>query len=85
MPNKNPIKGNDLADIRNFSHGLIDMPEHTKPEINQAVQAIDDWYEQGKIQIPIAIDQAVQPAVFLPEEKQALIQAWLQYKFKIGG
>ena len=52
----------------------------TKPQLNAALQAIEDWYETNKVAIGTAIDVATAPLVFTAAQKKKLGAYWLLQK-----
>ena len=52
---------------------------YTKPEINDAIQAIEDWYEANRSEISTAIDAAT-PFSFTNPQKKLLGAYWLGQK-----
>jgi hypothetical protein len=55
----------------------------TKPVINLAFQAIEDWFEANKASGSAAVDAATAPFVFTGPQKKLLFAAWLLAKNKI--
>jgi hypothetical protein len=54
-----------------------------KPEINAALQAIEDWFEANKASGSAAVDTATAPFVFTGAEKKLLFAYWLLVKHNI--
>ena len=56
----------------------------TKPQINVALQAAEDWFETNKVSLLTSIDSATAPKVFTIGQKRRIATAWLKYKFSKG-
>ena len=56
-----------------------------KPTINDAFQAIEDWYEGERVTVSGLIDTGTSPKVFTNTEKKTLAKAFLEFKFGVGG
>ena len=68
-----------LAEIRQeVSRGVI--VTWTKPTINAALQAVEDWFEANRASLGAAIEAAA-PAAFTAAQKKKLVAYWLSYKF----
>jgi hypothetical protein len=51
----------------------------TKPQINTACQAIEDWFEANRVALGAAIETAV-PGAFTNAQKTKLVKYWLAQK-----
>lgn len=68
-----------LAELRQaVASGLV--VTWTKPIINTALQAIEDWFEANRASLGTAIE-AVAPGAFTNPQKKKLVAYWLSYKF----
>ncbi len=57
----------------------------TKVEANQALQAIEDWWEANRANLNTAINTATSPFVFTVAQKKLIGRYWLWHKFGQGG
>ena len=57
----------------------------TKTDINNAIQAIDDWYEANRVPVSSLINTATSPFVFTVAQKKLIAKYWCQFKFGQGG
>ncbi len=64
-----------------------DMPavNYTKPQINAAAQAVEDWFEVNRPALSTAIDLATSPLVLTNAQKKQLVKWWFMLKFNRGG
>lgn len=71
-----------LAEMRQrFVRKLGDVAvDFSKPIVNAAFQAIEDWYEANKAQISTDIDAATAPYMFTAQQKKWLGAYWLLQK-----
>lgn len=74
----------ELADLRRNCARERATVDYTKPQINAALQAIEDWWEANRAALGAAIEAAA-PGVFSPAEKRRLAKHWLAHKFARGG
>ena len=56
-----------------------------KPQVNSAIQAVEDWFVSNALGLSTAIDTATAPFVFLAAQKKRIIAHWLLMKFKMEG
>jgi hypothetical protein len=56
----------------------------TKPQINAAVQAIEDWFEANRAALGTAMEAAA-PGLFSAAQKRVLVKFSLAQKFAWGG
>lgn len=54
--------------------------DFTKPQVNAAIQAIEDWFEANRATLAAAIDAATAPYVFPAAQKKLLAAMWLDHK-----
>lgn len=54
---------------------------YTKPQINAAAQAVEDWFEANRSAISTAINTATAPLVFTAAQKKVIVVHWLISKF----
>lgn len=70
-----------LAEMRQQNGQGVPNVRWVKPEINAALQAIEDSFEnQGRAQMDGAINAATAPFIFDAAEKNRLIAYWLRQK-----
>jgi hypothetical protein len=55
----------------------------TKPQINAAIQAVEDWFEANRPAISTAINTATSPLVLTVAQKKQVVAYWLLYKFDV--
>lgn len=58
---------------------------YTKPVLNAAAQAVEDWLEANRPSLSTAINAATAPVILTPAQKQAVVKHWLAVKFAMGG
>lgn len=73
-----------LVPIRRFVAKAVGAPRYTKPQINAAAQAVEDWFEANRAALGTAIETAA-PGMFNTAQKKQLVAAWLSSKFERGG
>lgn len=56
-----------------------------KPQINAALQAIEDWFEANRAALGAAINAGTTPYVFTATQKKRLVAYWLRQKFEREG
>ena len=54
----------------------------TKPTIDAALQAVEDWFEGERAVVSAAIDAATTPHVFTNGQKKKMVRWFLQQKSK---
>lgn len=54
--------------------------DYTKPTINAALQAIEDWFEANRANLGAAVEAAA-PGSFNAAAKKRLVKFWLRQKF----
>ena len=69
-----------LAAIRQDFVATLTIINKTKPQINVALQAIDDWFEANRAALGAAIEAAA-PGTFTGAQKLKLVKFWLRSKF----
>jgi len=69
-----------LAAIRQDFVATLTIINKTKPQINVALQAIEDWFEANRVSLGTAIEAAV-PGQFTGAQKLKLVKFWLRSKF----
>ena len=58
---------------------------YTKPQINLAMQAVEDWFEANRAALNAAINTATAPFIFTVPQKLEIVKRWLAGKFERGG
>ena len=73
------LSGLELAELRRAmaTNGTVTW---TKPQINAALQAIEDWFEANRASLGAAIE-AVAPGLYTAPRKKRLVAYWLRQKF----
>ena len=71
----------DCDPIRQFVREKAPGHLATKPQLNAAVQAIENWFEANRSQLNAATNAATSPLVLSATEKKALLAAYLKLKF----
>ncbi len=71
----------ELADLRRNVRRSAGDVSWTKPQINAAVQAIEDWFVQNRSSLVTAINTATGPFLFTGAQKKALVGYWMKQKF----
>jgi len=74
----------ELAELRRSCASERATVDYTKPQINAALQAIEDWFEANRASLGAAIEAAA-PTKFNATEKRRLVKFYLQQKFTRGG
>jgi len=69
-----------LAAIRQDFVATLTIINKTKPQINVALQAIEDWFEANRAALGAAIEAAA-PGTFTAAQKLKLVKFWLRSKF----
>jgi len=69
-----------LAAIRQDFVATLTIINKTKPQINVALQAIEDWFEANRAALGAAIEAAA-PGQFTGAQKLKLVKFWLRSKF----
>lgn len=70
----------DLAELRQDVAAASTSVGHTKPQVNAALQSIEDWFEASRPSIAAAIEAAA-PTIFSAAVKRRLVKYWLRQKF----
>jgi len=70
-----------LAAIRQDFVATLTIINKTKPQINVALQAIEDWFEANRAALGAAIEAAA-PGQFTGAQKLKLVKFWLRSKFE---
>lgn len=79
------VVGNgELDQIRQEAAAEVDV-DYLKGVANQAVQAIEDWWESTRVDLSAAIDAATDPVVLSNAQKRALAKHWMRRKAARGG
>ena len=71
----------DCDPIRQFVREKAPGHLATKPQLNAAVQAIENWFEANRPALNAAINTATAPLVLAPAENKALLAGYLKLKF----
>lgn len=71
-----------LADLRQqFVRAMGPTPvDFTKATVNEALQAVEDWFEANRAALSAAIDAGSSPYTFTGQQKKALVAFWLLRK-----
>mgnify|MGYP001605685944 FL=1 len=72
----------DLVPIRQACAKKVAV-NYTKPQINAAVQAVENWFEANRAGLSGVIDTATAPLVLSGAQKKAIVAYWLNYKFGV--
>ena len=70
-----------LADLRRDCAREQAAVNYTKPQINVALQAVEDTFEGVRPTLNSAINTATTPLVLTAAQKRLLVKYWLQQKF----
>lgn len=70
-----------LAEIRQKCAQISPSVNYTKPQINAALQAVEDWFENARPVLNGSINAATLPFILTPEQKRQLVKFWLLQKF----
>lgn len=70
----------ELAELRRACARNVTPVTWTKPQINAALQAIEDWFEANRASLGAAIETAA-PLQFAGPLKKRLVAFWLRQKF----
>lgn len=74
-----------LAELRRETAKDQPTINWTKPQINAAIQAIEDFFENNRAALNGAINAGTAPFIFPNPIKAMLVKAWLKQKFDRGG
>jgi len=74
------ISNKNLAQMR---RGICEgyKPSFDKPEINSALNAVNDWWATVRASAGSAIETAA-PGKFTNAQKKKIVAFWFDYKFK---
>jgi hypothetical protein len=76
------LTSSQLAEIRRAIIRKFGEPINmSKPRVNAAFQAIEDWFEANKAAGSAAIDAATAPDTFTGAQKKILFAVWLLQKY----
>lgn len=78
------LLNNELSELRQTA-GRDQAVDYTKPQINAALQAIEDWFEANRAALGAAINTATAPYVFTPALKRRMVAHWFRQKFSREG
>lgn len=70
------LTGDQLAELRQEAARVVGVVTYTKPVINAALQAVEDWFEANRAALGGAI-----PGPFNAAAKKQLVKFWLKQKF----
>jgi len=73
-----------LVQLRQMAAAEAATVTWTKPQVNAALQAIEDWWEANRASLGTAIEAAA-PGKFTVAQKKALGKYWLWQKYGRGG
>lgn len=62
-----------------------DVVTWRKEHVNNAMQAIEDWWEANQASLSAAIDAASSPVSFTVQQKRRIAKQWLHSRFNVGG
>ncbi len=73
----------EQAELRRQIAAELPAVDFTKPQVNAAFQAIEDWFEANRASLSTAINAATVPAgyTFTAAQKRILVAYWLRQKF----
>lgn len=74
------LTGPELTELRNRHQEQHYRPDVTKPQLNQAFQQIEDWFEANRVSLGLAIT-----GPFTNTQKRHLIIHFLRQKATRGG
>lgn len=74
------LTATERAQLRRAVAQTVTSVPWTKAQINAAVQAIEDFFENNRAALGAAIEAAA-PGVFNAPLKQRLVKYWLQQKY----
>lgn len=77
------ISAAQLTPLRQEAERGVGTVPWTKPQINAALQAVEDHFESVKSGFVTAIETAV-PGVFSLAQKREIVKFWLRYKLSAG-
>jgi len=72
-----------LAEVRRKVSSEEDLITYTKNDINDALQAIEDWWEANQAGLSSAIDTGTIFS-FTNSQKKKIAKFWLQQRFSRG-
>ena len=73
------LTSKNLAEIRKRLSKIASSPDYTKEEINDALQATEDWFEANRASLSSAIDVGTAHS-FTNPEKKFIVAYWLLQK-----
>ncbi len=79
------LSAEELAELRRRVRTSVGNVTWTKPQINAAVQATENWFEANRSSLVSAIDTATSPHSFTGAQKKALVAYWMLQKFAREG
>ena len=67
----------------NANNMAPDAIDYTKTDINSALQALEDWFDDPLVRTEVSdrIDTATSPFVFTAAQKKKIAKYWLRSKF----
>jgi hypothetical protein len=75
-----PLTSLELTDLRQQVAAATTSQSWTKPQVNAAIQALEDWWDtSGRAAAGAAIEAAV-PGVFTNQQKKVIGKYWLVQK-----
>ena len=79
------LSSDEATKIRQECARAFPTVDYIKPQINAAIQGIEDWFEANRPSLSAAINTATGPFIFTNAQKVALVKYWLASKFERGG
>lgn len=75
------LDSGQLTEVRRaYTDKRAPIVDYTKPQLNAAIQAIEDWFEMNRAGLAVAIDAATAPYVFPATQKRLMVAMWLRHK-----
>jgi len=77
------LSAQERAELRQKVAAKLSTVGYTKPQVNAALQGIEDWFEANRASLSTAINAATTPLgyTFSAAEKKLLVAFWLLQKF----
>ena len=79
-----PFTADQLAQVRRFIAQRQLAVNYSKPVINSALTAVDDWFDANQASLVTAINASTAPLVLSGPQKIALVAAWLQHRLGVS-
>ena len=79
------LTSEEVTTIRRLCADELGTVNYTKPQVNAAIQGVEDWFETNRSSLVVAINAATGQFIFIPAQKRAILKYWLRQKFERGG